>query len=830
MTALDLLLEIEFVAAVKSMGLDYESPEALKTEDNAYKIINEIELLLLRGQSNRVVAGMCGLFWTHFGGQFDLLGQYIYSVMSRIGFSPVSTMLKSGSDKRIDAPSLLNMVEAELDSFTSSVRVFDSVYKLTGFQKRLWDAIESNSNIAVSAPTSAGKSFLICLSLLKAAQENSGISIYIVPNLSLMNQVANDLAIVARRHHVSVQIETHLVSRDDVHAPLIFVLTQERLADHSRLLGDDIAGVNYLVVDEVQNIERAFDYDDDSVRSKLLLDVIVDIHDRYAPAKTIISGPRISDIESMSKVLFEASCAAVETNGSPVANFCYSISPAGKSKIIVTQYSDLREKHRAVTVDNSIGACGFGKSLYNEEYYAYLNNILRRNEGGIVFSPTSGQCRKSALQIARSLRPIEDARGNSLAEYIRETVSTRYDLAGCVKRGVAFHHGKMPHHVRNAVEFAVGESMFKHVVCTTTLMQGVNIPAKSVVLRNPNLFVRSRNGERPTLSNYEIANLRGRAGRLLKDFVGRTFILDGTSFEEEQAQASLFEPAHKSIDGSYKKVFEANREEVIDAVLRGKASSSSSSLSTYISSVLYTEARAKSVLARRGIVLSDSEVAAVRHEQTELIVSKDTCKAHRYWNPFDLDLLQRNLRHFDLPQNPFSTSAKDRLAQAMLMVRELLPQQFKARVRAPIDTEEFVWIMAGLGVRWAAETPLREILGAGYPAESSENTDATIALLQNTISHDIPSVLSPVYTMAAPDSSMLSALESGACRASSLLLLANNIPRETALRITKDAERRGIEIRSKAHAVNFVKKFGLNYWDAIQFRHILSVSEIPTIQ
>lgn len=54
-------------------------------------------------------------------------------------------------------------------------------------------------------------------------------------------------------------------------------------------------------------------------------------------------------------------------------------------------------------------------------------------------------------------------------------------------------------------------------------MQGVNLPAKNIIIRNPNLFVRK--GESSAkLSPYEFANLRGRAGRLLTDFVGRTIV------------------------------------------------------------------------------------------------------------------------------------------------------------------------------------------------------------------------------------------------------------------------------------------------------------------
>jgi hypothetical protein len=56
------------------------------------------------------------------------------------------------------------------------------------------------------------------------------------------------------------------------------------------------------------------------------------------------------------------------------------------------------------------------------------------------------------------------------------------------------------------------------MVCTTTLMQGVNLPAQNVIVRTPNLYVKKQYGREPKLSRYEFANLRGRAGLYMKIF------------------------------------------------------------------------------------------------------------------------------------------------------------------------------------------------------------------------------------------------------------------------------------------------------------------------
>ena len=80
-------------------------------------------------------------------------------------------------------------------------------------------------------------------------------------------------------------------------------------------------------------------------------------------------------------------------------------------------------------------------------------------------------------------------------------------------------------HVRRTLEKAIADKKINTVVCTTTLLQGVNLPAQNVFIRNPHLYVKKQK-QSSELTNYEMANLRGRAGRLLKDYIGRTFVMD----------------------------------------------------------------------------------------------------------------------------------------------------------------------------------------------------------------------------------------------------------------------------------------------------------------
>ena len=498
--AIDILLKIELRAAIESIGLKSTSQQDLITEGNLYEVINAIERAILKDEDSRKIAALCALLWTHFHKNFDLLGEYVNSAMTRIGFSPVSKMLR-GEDGKIVNSSISSMLEEHLQSQKYTIEALGMKRIVTEFQKRLWDELERSPRVAVSAPTSAGKSYLLCLRAVQNVALHGGVSFYIVPTITLMNQVATDLFEMSRASGIKIKILTTVdESITTQKSPVFFVLTQERITERLDFLDKGDFSLTQLIIDEVQNIERAFDIGDSNPRAKMLVDVIIDLHDRFKPRLSVVSGPRISDIRTMAATLFNQPVSEQSTTSSPVVNIAYSITPIGKC-IEVKQFSELTSSHLSEILDNTIGATGFSKKTYNDSFHAYLFNVVNTNKGGLIFSPTSGQCRKTAQSIASRLQKSTDPKIHDLAEYIRKTVSPSYDLNECVESKVAFHHGKLPPHIRNALEFAIGQSLIDHVVCTTTLMQGVNIPAKTVVLRNPNLFIRDMTGEKPTLSN-----------------------------------------------------------------------------------------------------------------------------------------------------------------------------------------------------------------------------------------------------------------------------------------------------------------------------------------
>ena len=96
--------------------------------------------------------------------------------------------------------------------------------------------------------------------------------------------------------------------------------------------------------------------------------------------------------------------------------------------------------------------------------------------------------------------------------------SKKWSLVKCLKKRVAYHHGKMPKFIQNEIVDAFNNRELDVVFCTSTIVEGVNTSAKQVVIFD------NKKGQEP-LTAFDVKNINGRAGRFLQHFVGRTINL-----------------------------------------------------------------------------------------------------------------------------------------------------------------------------------------------------------------------------------------------------------------------------------------------------------------
>lgn len=97
---------------------------------------------------------------------------------------------------------------------------------------------------------------------------------------------------------------------------------------------------------------------------------------------------------------------------------------------------------------------------------------------------------------------------------IADLIDPSYSLIDGIRRGVLFHHGRVPDVLRGYIEelFRTDESdEVRYLVCTSTLLEGVNTPADCLILM-------THKRGRKTLTRSAFRNLAGRVGRFSEAF------------------------------------------------------------------------------------------------------------------------------------------------------------------------------------------------------------------------------------------------------------------------------------------------------------------------
>ncbi|EDN4739063.1 DEAD/DEAH box helicase, partial [Salmonella enterica] len=111
----------------------------------------------------------------------------------------------------------------------NKVKIANKEIILTNFQKKVWESLHSNVPQAISAPTSAGKSFLVVEMLANriiSGELNSAI--YIAPTRALVNEITQKFINKTLPYQNEVRV-TSIPTINDEYYKQIFVLTQERL-------------------------------------------------------------------------------------------------------------------------------------------------------------------------------------------------------------------------------------------------------------------------------------------------------------------------------------------------------------------------------------------------------------------------------------------------------------------------------------------------------------------------------------------------------------------------------------------------------------------------
>lgn len=751
-----------------------------------------------KDESVNYIIGIIALMWEHVDSDKYDLKRLIIRFLSRIGYPTSAIIVDKGFDKNNGTFSPLNSVMDKLintlNQLNNEVLINQHTHLLTNFQIEIWKQLNEKRLVGISAPTSAGKSYIILLSIInKLLNENVDI-VYIVPTLSLVNQVTEDFNVAIKKYQIPNCVIRNSYSLEAVEELNdIYVLTQEKAI--AAFSNDKKAFQKklILIVDEIQNIERIQDKDDE--RAKILFDLLLEFKDKSNVEQIVIAGPRIENIDKVGFNIFGKETVDVSTDICPVLNLTYSICKNNK-KYYLKQYSAISKNPIVKEITNYNEIKGYGKKEYDKSFLNYLNDFVDKvgkDNQNIIFSPTS----KTARQIAESISDKQSKiyiENKDLALYYSNTVHKNYSLGKTVIKGVAYHHGKLPMHIRRTLERAIADKKINCIACTTTLMQGVNMPAQNIIVRNPHLYCHKTKSS-AELSNYEMANLHGRAGRLLKDFIGRTYVLDESSFSEidEYGQIDLFAETTKELPKNYETKFNDYVNEILETVTSnqfvGNSMEEYGYLISYIrQSVLRYGKESKQKLHNVGIKLSKDQIATIIKQLNTLSVSKDICYKNRYWDPFVLNKIYLSFKG-NIPSTPSERGAQNKLNNILKFLRDTkeTAHMYESYIPKKYQKGKKRSELVQLAIKWAKEESLSEILSDDKynGKDGSDLIDETITILQNIVSYQIPLLLKPIFDIFNPDNIFLTCLQCGATNPIIIKFIEMGIPRETSIFIYK---------------------------------------------
>ncbi|WBU31733.1 DEAD/DEAH box helicase [Rhodopseudomonas palustris] len=449
--------------------------------------------------------------YEYFGTEQLPLDQALRVVLARLGNFP-SLATRNDVNSSFDQLPLSLAIDEMQSSEERTVSVRGARVVLTKFQHDLWTHLKSGSPVVLAAPTSSGKSFVLQSYLSTLFEDDAEHSVvYAVPTRALIAQVANDLEIqLANLRERSPSIVTVPIDSDTtLPRRAIFVMTQERLqlVINSHL---DFK-VELAVIDEAQSIA-------DGSRGVLLQWVIDDILERNKDTQILFASPTISNLNVFARLFGLRRAAEMSSTEPTVAqNFIMiDVESATKGRISVRAAGDGTEP------TNSVGHIELSQTIASRiDKLVHISYALGKDQTNIVYANGAAEAETLALQLSELLceeKPTEHQL--ELAALANETVHSTYVLSQCIRRGVAFHYSNMPTQLRKAIEAATSKGEIRFLVCTSTLLQGVNLPVKNIFMCHP------EKGRTKPLDSIDFWNLAGRAGRLRREFHGNIFLID----------------------------------------------------------------------------------------------------------------------------------------------------------------------------------------------------------------------------------------------------------------------------------------------------------------
>jgi hypothetical protein len=342
-------------------------------------------------------------------------------------------------------------------------------------QSFLLKKLINGESIAVSAPTSFGKSFVIDAFISIKKPKNV---IIIVPTIALTDETR-------RRLYKKYAHEYKIITTTDIELSEknIFIFPQERAISYV----DKIDNIDILIIDEFYKASANFDKDRSPTLIKAILKFGKKSKQKYFLAPNITSlsdNPFTKDMEFLH----------LDFNTVFLEQFPLYEEINKDEQLKSTKLLEILNKKET-------------KTLIYAGTYSNIEKI------STLFLVNHNFSKKELLQ--------------DFSEWLGINYDVNWNLTNLVKKGTGIHNGKLHRSISQIqVKLFEDPNGLSNLISTSSIIEGVNTSAENVIIWM------NKNG-RSTLNDFTYKNIIGRGGRMFKHFIGKIYILDAPPRQEK---------------------------------------------------------------------------------------------------------------------------------------------------------------------------------------------------------------------------------------------------------------------------------------------------------
>jgi len=429
---------------------------------------------------------------------------FAHSVLAKLGNFPGIEYLRSRNNNNSEL--LFDRdVEKILKVFRQSVPESHGLV-FTDSQFDLYNRLSQSNVFSFSGPTSMGKSFIIKSfirrSLANPIQENIAV---MVPTRALINQFSIDfhqeLKSALEEYNYKVITNSSINEASGKKNNYLLVLTPERLMSY--LSQKSNPEIGYLFVDEAHKIAAKKD-----TRAITAYTAVAKTLNLFPNVRLYFSSPNVSNPEVFLKLFNKDVRKSYHTTEAPVAQNLF--------------FLDFLEKKVTHILEDKNSYDFKTDLLENAKDINEVIKAIGNNDYNIIYCSSRLQTVDRAVEFYESMADYPDSESREIRRaisQIKSYIHPEYYLADFLRKRIAYHFGNLPQIIRNKVEALFKQSEINFVFCTSTLLEGVNLPARNIFILNDKI------GRNQSFEPIDFWNLAGRAGRLKKELSGNIFCL-----------------------------------------------------------------------------------------------------------------------------------------------------------------------------------------------------------------------------------------------------------------------------------------------------------------